>query len=57
LSESKSNYDLMSVDIETNEVEAITRHIDRLKLGVELKEDPEYWKNNSFILKDGKVDF
>jgi hypothetical protein len=57
LSVSNENYDLMSVDIETNTVEAITRPIDRLKLGVELKEDPEYWKNNNFILEDGKVEF
>jgi erythromycin esterase-like protein len=57
LSESNTNYDLMSVDINTSNVETITRPIDQLKLGVKLKEDPEYWKNNNFILEDVKVDF
>jgi len=51
------SYDLMSEDINTKEVKIITRPIDRLKLGVEPKEDPEYWKNNNFILEDGKVEF
>jgi hypothetical protein len=57
VSKSNTNYDLMSVDISTENVEIITRPIDRLKLDVKLKEDPEYWKNNNFILEDGKVDF
>jgi hypothetical protein len=47
----------MSEDINSKEVQIITRPIDQLKLGVELKEDPEYWKNNNFILEDGKVEF
>jgi hypothetical protein len=57
VSKSNTNYDLMSVDINTDNVEIITRPIDRLKLDVKLKEDPEYWKNNNFILEDGKVVF
>jgi hypothetical protein len=57
VSKSNTNYDLMSVDIITDNVEIITRPIDRLKLDVKLKEDPEYWKKNNFILEDGKVDF
>ncbi|PWA11303.1 carboxypeptidase-like regulatory domain-containing protein [Flavobacterium laiguense] len=57
VSKSNTNYDLMSVDINTDNVEIITRPIDRLKLDVKLKEDPEYWKNNNFILEEGKVDF
>ncbi|OOV28415.1 hypothetical protein BXU11_00145 [Flavobacterium sp. LM5] len=57
LSQSYANYDLMSIDINTNNVEIINRPIDRLKLGVELKEDPEYWRNNNFILEDGILDF
>ena len=47
----------MSVDISTDNVAIITRPIDKLKLDVKLKEDPEYWKNNNFILEDGKVEF
>jgi hypothetical protein len=56
LSQSNTNYDLMSVDINSNNVEIITRPIDRLKLGIELKDDPEYWRNNNFILEDSKVE-
>jgi hypothetical protein len=57
VSKSNTNYDLMSVDIITDNVEIITRPIDRLKLDVKLKEDLEYWKKNNFILEDGKVVF
>ena len=57
LSQSNTNYDLMSVDINSKNVEVISRPIDRLKLGVELKYDPEYWRNNNFILEDGILDF
>lgn len=57
LSQSNANYDLMSVDVNSKNVEVINRPIDRLKLGVELKYDPEYWRNNNFILEDGIFDF
>jgi erythromycin esterase-like protein len=57
LSQSNTNYDLMSVDVNTSNVAIISRPIDRLKLGVELKDDPEYWRNNNSILEDGKAEF
>jgi erythromycin esterase-like protein len=57
LSQSNTNYDLMSVDVNTSNVAIISRPIDRLKLGVELKDDPEYWRNNNFILEEGKAEF
>lgn len=52
-----TSYDMMSLDINTTNVEKMNRQIDRLKLGVVLKEDPEFWKNNNFILEDDKQEF
>lgn len=52
-----SVYDLMSEDIKTEELVAIKRPIDRLKLGVKLKEDPEYWKNSNLIPENKKMEF
>ncbi|MNU07281.1 hypothetical protein D3C72_2528010 [compost metagenome] len=49
-----TSYDMMSLDINTTNVEKINRQIDRLKLGVIVKEDPEFWKNNNFILEEEK---
>ncbi|MNL56473.1 hypothetical protein D3C87_1799730 [compost metagenome] len=49
-----TSYDMMSLDINTTNVEKIDRQIDRLKLGVIVKEDPEFWKNNNFILEEEK---
>lgn len=40
LKESSTSYDLMSLNINTQNVKVIRRPIDRLKLGVELDEDP-----------------
>jgi hypothetical protein len=51
-----SNYDLMSADINKESVSPIIRPIDRLKLDVKVEEDPEYWKNNNFILENEKND-
>jgi hypothetical protein len=52
-----SVYDLMSEDIKTEELVAIKRPIDRLKLGVKLKEDPEYWKNSNLMPENKKMEF
>ena len=52
-----SVYDLMSQDIKTQELVAIKRPIDRLKLGVKLNEDPEYWKNSNLMPENKKIEF
>lgn len=48
----KSNYDLMSEDIITENVSVIKRPIDRLKLDAKVSEDAEYWKNNNYIIEN-----
>ncbi|UUW10385.1 carboxypeptidase-like regulatory domain-containing protein [Flavobacterium plurextorum] len=50
-----SNYDLMSEDIITENVSAIKRPIDRLKLDAKFVEDLEYWNNNNFIIENKKI--
>ncbi|TDP03915.1 carboxypeptidase-like regulatory domain-containing protein [Flavobacterium sp. 245] len=52
-----SNYDLMSEDIGTENILAIKRPIDRLKLDVKVIEDLEYWNNNNFIIENKKMEF
>ena len=47
----------MSQDIKTEELVAIKRPIDRLKLGVKLNEDPEYWKNSNLMPENKKIEF
>ncbi|WP_166920161.1 erythromycin esterase family protein [Flavobacterium poyangense] len=57
LSELNTNYDLMSVDITTDNVEIISRPIDRLKLDAEIKDNSEYLNYNNFLLEDGDIKF
>lgn len=53
----KSNYDLMSEDIITENVLVIKRSIDRLKLDAKVSEDAEYWKNNNYIIENKRMEF
>ncbi|RUT71516.1 hypothetical protein D0817_06470 [Flavobacterium cupreum] len=57
LSELNTNYDLMSVDILTNNVEVISRPIDRLKLDIKIKDNPVNLDYNNFLLEDEDIKF
>ena len=48
---------IMSVDINTTDVLKIERPLLKIDQNISLQEDPEFWKNNSFILQDDKVIF
>ncbi|OUD35958.1 hypothetical protein [Flavobacterium psychrophilum] len=50
-------YNLMSLDIEINNIQKINRPIEKLTQNVELLDNKEFWNNNLFNLEDGKYKF
>lgn len=50
-------YNVMSLDIETNNVQIINRPIDKLTQDVTIYNNKEFWKNNVFNLEDDNYKF
>lgn len=57
LSENFIVNNVMSIDVKYSNLEKIERPLQKINQNITLKEDPEFWNNNNFILQDDKVIF